>query len=124
MGYPKCTQEVIEQATACKRNGMSNKDIIAFIGVHESTFYRWLNNPKTDNQRKLGESLKSAESSFKAALRSRIVKASEDPRHWQAAAWTLERMYPDEYGRPEARMRQEAETADVPTFVYERRADG
>lgn len=106
MGYPKCTQEAIDQAVACKKNGMSNKDIAAYIGIDERTFYKWKNEPKSDSQRQLGQSLKEAESEFKAALRSKVIKASD--RDWKAAAWTLERMYPDEYARPEVQFAKQA----------------
>ena len=97
MGYPKCTREAIAQAVKYRKNGMSNKDIAACIGICERTFYKWLNDPKSENQRQLGQELKSAEAEFKAALRSKIIKASDDS--WQAAAWMLERGYPEEYSR-------------------------
>jgi len=34
-----------------------------------------------------------------AAL-AQIVRAAQDPKHWTAAAWLLERTHPDEYARP------------------------
>ena len=98
MGYPRCTQEVIADAVKFKKNGMSNKDIAACIGISEKSFYRWVNEPKSDMQRQFGQALKNSEAEFKAALRSRIMKASDEGA-WQAAAWMLERGYPDEYGR-------------------------
>lgn len=97
MGYPKCTEQLVIDAVRLKKNGMSNKDMASCLGIAERTFYKWLNDPKSENQRQLGQSLKSAEAEFKAALRSRIMKASEGD--WKAAAWMLERQYPDEYSR-------------------------
>ena len=97
MTRPKCDKQTIDQAVKYKRNGMNNKDIAACIGISERTFYKWLNEPKSENQIQFGQSLKNAESEFKAALRSRIMRASDDS--WQAAAWMLERLYPDEYGK-------------------------
>lgn len=34
-----------------------------------------------------------------AAL-AQIVRAAQDPKHWTAAAWLLERVHPEEYARP------------------------
>ena len=114
MGYPKCTTELIKEAVRLKKNGMSNKDMAACLGISESTLYKWLRNPKSKNQVELCQSLKNAEGEFFAALRSKIMaKTGED---WKAAAWMLERLRPDEYGRPEARLSQ-APADDAPVIV-------
>ena len=97
MGYPKCTAEAIREAEKLKKSGMKNKDIAACIGVSERNFYRWVNEPKTENQRQFGQALKNAEAAFKTSMRMKIIQASNDS--WQAAAWMLERLYPDEYGK-------------------------
>ena len=115
MGYPKCTTELIESAVRLKKNGMSNKDMAACLGISESTLYKWLRNPKSRNQVELCQSLKNAEGEFFAALRSKIMaKTDED---WKAAAWMLERMRPEEYGRPEARLQREEPADDRPVIV-------
>ena len=101
MAKPKCTHELIEAASELKRGGMNNRDLSQCIGISEATFYRWLNDTTSAVHREFCESLKKAEAEHKAALRERIFKASE--RDWKAAAWLLERMFPDEYGRRERR---------------------
>ena len=98
---PRCTPELIAEAVELKSGGMSNKDICECLLIAESTFYRWLGSPSCEAHRELGEALKKAEAEHKAALRARIFAASE--RDWKAAAWLLERQYPDEYGRRERR---------------------
>ena len=115
MAKGKCTEQVIEEAVNLKRNGMTNKDIAAYIGIAEQTFYKWLNQPKGKLQREFSESLKKTEPEFKAALRSKILKAAEGGT-WQAAAWLLERLYPEEYGRKE-RAAAEPEAKDTPVIV-------
>ena len=100
MAKGKLTDQLISDAVQCKRNGMTNKDTAAYIGISEATFYAWANQPKGDKQVEFSEALKKAEADFKAALRSRIIKASDTS--WQAAAWMLERLYPEEYAKPEA----------------------
>ena len=62
---PKLTQEMVDEAIALKADGLSNGDIIAALGIHESTFYRWIGDPKTKLQRALSEGLKKEESAFK-----------------------------------------------------------
>jgi hypothetical protein len=81
---------------------MSNRDICAYVGITETTFYEWLLRPSRKQEVKFSESLKKAETAFKQALRQKILKHTDDS--WQAAAWLLERQYPEEYARPEIQM--------------------
>lgn len=120
MGNPKCTKEAIEQAVELKRGGMSNKDIAACIGVHERTFCKWLNEPKTESQRRLGQAIRACEAEYKHALRKKIEKAAD--ADWRAAAWTLSHRYPEEYAENRILKQQPGgDSGSVPTFVYERR---
>lgn len=98
MSTPKCTPELIRRAVKLKKGGANNVDIAKAVGISESTFYRWVSTPKSDNQRELSESLKKAEADYKNALLGIIAKAAQE-RDWKAAAWLMERKYPDEYGR-------------------------
>ena len=54
----KLTQEMVDEAIRLKADGLSNGDIICALGIHESTFYRWIGEPKTKLQRELSEGLK------------------------------------------------------------------
>lgn len=98
MGKPKCDKEAIRKAVKLKKAGVNNKDIAAALCIHESTFYRWINEPRTENQRKLGEELKKTETDYKASLQTLIYNAAVE-RDWKAAAWLLERKYPQEFAR-------------------------
>lgn len=110
MAYSKCTDELIADAVQCKRNGMSNRDICAFVDINETTFYKWLREPERPQEVKFSQAIKKAETDFKHNLRQRILKHTDE--NWQAAAWMLERTYPDEYAKPEVQMaRQEAREA-------------
>lgn len=95
---PKCTKETIQQAVKLKKAGVTNKDIASALCIHESTLYRWIGEPKTDEQRKLGEALKKTEADYKASLQTLIYNAAVE-RDWKAAAWLLERKYPQEFAR-------------------------
>lgn len=38
----KLTRKLVDRIVELKRDGLCDADIIAEIGVHPSTFYRWL----------------------------------------------------------------------------------
>lgn len=116
MRKEKLTKEAVREAVKLVSSGASNKDVCAYIGVNETTFYRWLKDPKTDNQRQLCQSLKKAETERKLWHVRQIMQAAADGK-WQASAWFLERKYPDEYGRPP--VRQDDATAGMVEQVGE-----
>lgn len=117
MPKPKLTQEMVDQAIALKADGLSNGDIICALGIHESTFYRWIGDPKNKLQRALCEGLKKEEAQFKQTLLTTIRAAAlARNQYWTAAAWLLERKYPDEYGKAE-RMRDNGADEAAPRIV-------
>lgn len=113
----KLTQEMVDQAIQLKADGLSNGDIICALGIHESTFYRWISEPKNRLQRELSEGLKKEEAEFKHTLLTTIRAAAlARNQYWTAAAWLLERKYPDEYGKADRR-RDEDDSGDAPRIV-------
>lgn len=122
MGKPKCTQEAIATAIELKKAGANNKDIALAIGVSESMFCRWINTPKSEAQIQLGQELKKAEADYKAELLRTIKKASKE-RDWKAAAWLLERKYPEEYSRREKVIldNKVKDEDSVPRFFFDRK---
>ena len=117
MPKPKLTEEMVEQAIKLKGDGLSNGDIICALGIHESTFYRWIGNPKNKLQRALSEGLKKEEAEFKQTLLTTIRAAAlARNQYWTAAAWLLERKYPDEYGKAE-RQRDAGSDEAAPRIV-------
>ena len=106
-----------DEAIALKADGLTNGDIICALGIHESTFYRWIGDPKNKLQRELSEGLKKEESSFKRTLLTTIRSAAlARNQYWTAAAWLLERKYPDEFGKAE-RQRDDAKADAAPKIV-------
>lgn len=55
---PKLTQKMVDEAIRLKADGLSNGDIVCALGIHESTFYRWIGDPKNRLQRALSEGQK------------------------------------------------------------------
>lgn len=117
MPKPKLNKEGIATAVRLKKGGANNKDIAAALGIHERTFYKWINDPKSENQRQLGQELKRAEADYKNALLAIIAKSAKE-RDWKAAAWLLERKYPQEYSRRTGFVDAEGNNT-APTFVFE-----
>ena len=117
MARTKLTEEMVGQAIRLKADGLSNGDIICALGIHESTFYRWIGNPRGRLQRALCEGLKKEEASFKQTLLTTIRAAAlARNQYWTAAAWLLERKYPDEYGKAD-RQRDDGKDGDAPRIV-------
>ncbi len=114
---PKITEDLIKIICELKGKGMSNKDICMAVGIHEATLYRWLNKPSARLHRVLSEEFKKAEARYKQELLDTIRGAALAKRqYWTAAAWLLERKYPDEFGRPETR-KTAVESEDAPKIV-------
>lgn len=99
-----------------KKGGATNKNIAAALGISEQSFYRWLSDPKSDNQRELRDALKKAEADYEAALLAIIAKNAQE-RDWKAAAWLLERKYPQTYARQEKRIYEGSDDAKAPQIV-------
>ena len=97
----KLNEELIKQAVKLIEAGNYQKHVAQALGITETTWYRWMQEgekAKSGLKRKFYESIKKAEA--RAVLRNvaKILQASQEG-NWQAAAWWLERRYPDEWGR-------------------------
>ena len=117
MAKPKCTQELIDKAAEMKRHGLTNRDICQAVGIAEQTFYRWINKPANRLHRSLNEALKKAEAEYKGELLESIMETATRQKNpqWTAAAWLLERKYPDEYAQTTRKNEDAGE--DAPQIV-------
>jgi hypothetical protein len=69
-----------------------------YVGCHVDTIRRTaLKDPE------FAEALEAAESQHEIGHLTHINAAAKEGRYWRAAAWALERKYPDRYGRRKAR---------------------
>jgi hypothetical protein len=98
----KYTKELAERIAELVAEGLPQKVAAAACGIGQSTFYEWRDkNP---------EFLELLEQKRAEAIRIRVAviqKAAE--RTWQAAAWWLERVVPEEFA-----VRSRMTTTDMP----------
>ena len=97
----KLTEEL--QAEICKyiEQGNTYDRACRLTGISDSIFYLWKAEGEKSESGKYFEFLeavKKAADLFKAWNIGVIMKAAQE-NTWQAAAWLLERKYPEEFGR-------------------------
>lgn len=94
----KLTPELADEAIKLVKAGATTADVINYLGCASNTFYQWLRNPKNEAQERLRDGMLQAEAERKLWCLQKIHKAAEKG-DWKAAAWYLERRYPNEYAR-------------------------
>ena len=80
--------------------GLTFRLTCARVGVHPATFYRWLDTGETANvgrYREFYEAVERAKADSALRLVSQITLQA--PADWRAAAFMLERRFPDDYGK-------------------------
>jgi len=99
-GKIKLTPEL--QAAVCEIIAEGNYAKVAYeaCGIPRSTFYRWLRKGKKEKTGKHADFVDSVTMADAIAQRGlmRTVRTASS-RSWQAAAWMLERRWPEFYGR-------------------------
>lgn len=103
------TEEVYRNIVIATRYGASLTLAAQAAGLNPWTVRRWLREAavleeegktKDDDIRiKLAHALPKARARRAIKALQQIQKAAEDPRNWTAAAWYLERTYPEQYGK-------------------------
>ena len=102
----KLTDEFIDEFCKALSLGLSVKAACDYVGISEPAYYSYVNKADEDIKNgvknskyiKLMKRVKKAKSACKAYHMNKIREASENG-NWQASAWTLERCFPDEFGK-------------------------
>lgn len=113
---PKLDRHLIDKLCDHIRIGTYVEIAVAACGVAKKTFYEWIKegrlafekgerglllNPRENMLRKFLVSIQQASAESEHRDLQNIDKAAQNPKHWQAAAWKLERRYPKRWGRRE-----------------------
>jgi len=99
----KLTPELQTKIVAFIRAGGYVETAAAAAGINKSTFYDWLKRgaaQKAGPYREFSDAVEKAAAESEMADVARINKAAQDGV-WQAAAWRLERKFPERWGRKE-----------------------
>lgn len=97
----KLTNEIVEQLSTRLRSGAPLDVACRAVGVDEAQLDAELRKT-TKRASALRERLEQARASAEFANVALISRAARDG-NWLAAAWLLERLYPDRYARPSQR---------------------
>lgn len=89
----KYTDETVTKIEQAVKLGATYRLAALYGGISETTFHEWMNKKPAFSER-----IKEAEGAASVQWLAKIEKAAGEGA-WQAAAWKLERRYPQEYGR-------------------------
>lgn len=89
----KFNDETIAKLTQAIQLGSTFALACKYAQISERTFYEWM-----ANKPQFSQAIKEAEGKAAITWLAKIEKAASEGT-WQAAAWKLERRYPNEYGR-------------------------
>jgi hypothetical protein len=112
LGEPsKLSDELVEKLLGLIRAGNYVSTAVRAVGISRPLFYQWLDRGQSSAEidapfREFRESVEHARAEAEARAVTQIANAARES--WQAAAWLLERQYPDRWGRASVRARDEA----------------
>jgi hypothetical protein len=93
-GRPEVLDTVKQvQVTAIVGVGCSQALAADYVGCASSTIQR-----TADREPAFGKALRKAKGNSELSLVNCIRNAAKQPKYWRAAAWALERGFPDKYG--------------------------
>ena len=100
----KYTLALHEQIVAYIRQGYPKTTTFKLVGLNPDTGWDWLRygRERPDDYPhyvKLAEDIDHAIAEVQAERVDQILAAAQDPKHWTAAAWYLERTDPQSWGR-------------------------
>ena len=112
----KLTTELTEEIAKYLRAGNYIETTAALVGINRDSIYEWLKRGAAEQERlmknprarirkreqifvEFSDTVKKAQAQSEAMLVGLIGKAAQ--KNWTAAAWRLERKYPDKWGRTE-----------------------
>ena len=91
---PEITPEMVKLAREAMRLGMTNQLASQYIGISESSFYRYLargQNERGTIYRRFWDAISQGRSQCAAMQLARIQHAAQED--WRAAAWVMERRF-------------------------------
>jgi hypothetical protein len=103
---PKINDELVKRFCHCFSKGCGIGDVCLAIGITEDTFRDWMGRGAAYNRGKYSKffnAVSPALAYYEMKLVDRVNFATKYQRDWKAAAWMLERLYPDRWGKVDSR---------------------
>lgn len=100
----KLTPELQQKIVDAIRMGAYIETAAAYAGINKSTLYDWMKRgarAKSGKYKEFSDAIEKALAESEMRDLAVIAKASQE--NWQAAAWRLERKFPDRWGRRKAK---------------------
>lgn len=96
----KLTPELTQEITTYIRDGNSPTISATLVGISPSTYFNWMSKGSNQEPRFM-EFLESIERANAQSIVNRVAHISRaaDSGNWRAAAWLLERMAPESFGK-------------------------
>ena len=118
----KLTPEVQERIVAVLRSGAYVEQAAEAAGIGRSTFDDWIRRGDSDAAkdkpfRDLRDAVEQARAEAEARHVALIARASS--KSWQAAAWLLERQYPNRWGKVSERKQSSEEPAEAKSTFFD-----
>jgi transposase len=111
IGRPsKLNEKTKKRLLAALKEGANQDEAASYAGISESTFYRWMERGESEKKgqyREFWEAVKRTESEA-VMISLDTIRNAEKRGDWRAAAWKLERRFPDKWGKVD-RQKVEAE---------------
>ena len=110
----KLTKEIEEELVRVIRSGNYIETACAYVGINKTTFYDWMKKGAREKDRVEKEPKARVRKEMKpfvelsnaiekalahAEIRDVAIIGKSAETNWQAAAWRLERKFPDKWGR-------------------------
>lgn len=100
----KLTPELQQKIVDAIRMGAYIETASAYAGINKSTLYDWMKRGARAKSGKYKEFSNAIEKALaESEMRDLAVIAKASQENWQAAAWRLERKFPDRWGRRKAK---------------------
>lgn len=100
------TEELQREICGYIENGNSYTTAYRLAGIGETTFHEWKSKGEKDIEAgkesvyaEFAVAIKRANEKCKAWNVQQIMNAAGDKKHWTAAAWLLERKWPEEFAK-------------------------
>ena len=95
------TQEIQLRLCEALRVGASLYHAAQYAGISEKTLCRWIKLGKKQEDSTFGQLLQGIEKAKADLVVSLLLKINHAAnKHWKAATWKLEHLYPEYYGKP------------------------